>query len=136
MALPIGEVNWLAVVVGGIIPMVTGFVWYGPLFGKTWMRLSGISQEQVDAGPGLGYLWSFIAALVSATVLSLLIISMGSTSLAEGVMAGVLVAVGFVATSSLANNVFEGKHIGVWALFAAYQIITLAIVGGVLAVWR
>jgi len=136
MALPFDQINFFAVLVGGVINMAVGFVWYGPLFGKLWLRLIGKTEEDIAGGPGLGYLWSFIAALVTALVLSLLIASMGSTTFAEGLLAGVLVAVGFVATTSLTSAIFDDKHLGVWLLFAGYQLVVLAIVGGMLAIWR
>ena len=41
MALPFDQINFLAVLVGGVINMAVGFVWYGPLFGKLWLRLIG-----------------------------------------------------------------------------------------------
>jgi hypothetical protein len=136
MSLPLDQVNFLAVLVGAIISMVVGFVWYAqPVFGKLWMRTSGISQEDVEGGPGLGYLWTFVGSLVAAFVLSLLIISMQSASFPEGATAGVLVGVGFAATATLANAIFESKHLGAWAINAGYQIVSLAIIGGVLAIW-
>ena len=35
------EVNLLAVLAAGIVPMVVGALWYGPLFGKRWLELMG-----------------------------------------------------------------------------------------------
>jgi uncharacterized membrane protein YpjA len=35
----IGEVNWLAVIVCAVLSMVIGFIWYGPLFSKPWVKL-------------------------------------------------------------------------------------------------
>mgnify|MGYP001090013640 CR=1 FL=1 len=36
-----GRVNWIAVVLGGVFSMILGFLWYGPLFGKLWLRTIG-----------------------------------------------------------------------------------------------
>ena len=130
------DIKFLAVLVGAIISMAVGFVWYSkPVFGTIWMRLSGISQDQVEGGAGIGYLWTFIGSLVATLVLSLLILTMGSTTFVEGLMAGVLVGVGFAATATLANSVFEGKNLGAWLINAGYQVMSLAIIGGVLAIW-
>ena len=135
--LPLSDVNVLAVLVGGVIFMAVGFVWYArPVLGTIWARLAGISQEQMQGGAGIGYLWTFIGALVASFVLALLVLTMGSTSFVGGLMAGVLVGVGFAATAMLSNAIFEGKHLGAWLINAGYQIVALGIVGGVLAVWR
>jgi len=35
------EVNYLAVFIATIASFVFGWLWYGPLFGKAWMRMMG-----------------------------------------------------------------------------------------------
>ena len=35
------NVNWLAIVAGMVANMVVGALWYGPLFGKRWMKELG-----------------------------------------------------------------------------------------------
>lgn len=43
--------NYLIVALTALIPLVVGFIWYNPsVFGKTWMRASGMRPE--DAGRG------------------------------------------------------------------------------------
>ena len=41
-------VNYLSVLVATIAGMVVGFIWYGPLFGKTWIRLTKFSQTDIN----------------------------------------------------------------------------------------
>ena len=38
-------VNYLAIIVSAVLMMVIGYVWYGPLFGKRWATLMGLSPE-------------------------------------------------------------------------------------------
>ena len=45
------SVNWLAVIVGTVVSMALGTLWYGPLFGKTWLRLIGKSPEEIESEP-------------------------------------------------------------------------------------
>ena len=44
-------VNWLAVLVTAIINMVVGFLWYGPLFWRLFLRLIGKREEEIEASP-------------------------------------------------------------------------------------
>ncbi len=37
-------INYWAVVGGAIFLFVMGMTWYGPLFGKTWMRIMGVES--------------------------------------------------------------------------------------------
>ncbi len=42
-------INYLAVVSAAILAMAAGFVWYGPLFGKTWLKITGMSSMSEEA---------------------------------------------------------------------------------------
>ena len=65
------EINYLAVLVSGILAMVVGSIWYGPLFGKIWMKEEGYTEEDLtkDFNPAKTYGLTFIAALVVVYVL-------------------------------------------------------------------
>lgn len=59
---------WLAFVVA-LIPFVVGAIWYGPLFGKTWQGLVGLSDEKIQSANmlktmGLAYVFAFIICLM------------------------------------------------------------------------
>ena len=41
----LGELDWLAVIVGAIAVMILGWLWYGPLFGKAWSRATGNAMQ-------------------------------------------------------------------------------------------
>ncbi len=63
------EFNFLIFLGAAFVPMVIGFVWYGPLFGKTWMNLMGFTEESLKEGNmlvimGLSLLFSFILAMM------------------------------------------------------------------------
>lgn len=70
------EVNLLAVLVAGIVPMIIGALWYGPLFGKRWLELMETTEEEVREGfnplktHGLGFLLSLVTAYVLAQLLA------------------------------------------------------------------
>ena len=38
--------NWIVVLATGLIPLLVGFLWYGPLFGKTWMKVADMDEEK------------------------------------------------------------------------------------------
>lgn len=38
--------NPLIMLISAFIPLATGFVWYGPLFGKAWMQETGVTEEK------------------------------------------------------------------------------------------
>ncbi len=38
------EINYLAVFVCGVVSMILGSIWYGPLFGNAWLRVIGATE--------------------------------------------------------------------------------------------
>ena len=45
--LPLPVINFAAVLVAAIVGFIIGILWYGPLFGKSWMRLMGMTDKQL-----------------------------------------------------------------------------------------
>ncbi len=42
-------INYLAILLCGVASMVLGYLWYGPLFGKPWMKMVGMTKEKMAA---------------------------------------------------------------------------------------
>ena len=38
--------NYLVLGLAVVVSFAFGFLWYGPLFGKTWVQLMGIKKEE------------------------------------------------------------------------------------------
>lgn len=70
------EISLWAVIVCGVVAMVIGMIWYGPLFGKKWGQLIGcdnLSPEQMkemSKGMWKFYLTQFILVLFQVYVLA------------------------------------------------------------------
>lgn len=129
------NVNWLAVIVAGIIPMVLGFIWYGPLFGKQWMKLTGHKEMgNKDDMPRI-YGTMYVASLVMAYVLAVFISYAGASTIGAGAMVGFWAWLGFVATTMLTGLLFNKKPMNLYFIDAGYQLVTLVLEGALLAVW-
>lgn len=63
------HVNFLAVLVAALIPMIMGFVWYNPkVFGNAWMKAAGVDEEKMKGANmplvfGLTFVFSFFVAM-------------------------------------------------------------------------
>lgn len=62
------DLNFLALVVTALVPLLVGFVWYHPkVFGNAWMKAAGVTEDQAKTGNmamifGLTFVFSFILA--------------------------------------------------------------------------
>ena len=133
------SLNYLAILVGAIIFMVLGYLWYGPLFSKPWLAALGKTQEEIAAQGGnmaATYGLTFLGALVTTTVLGIIIYGMGQTTALNGAHMGVLLWVGFVAPSSLGSVLFEGRPSKLYVIHNSYYLVTLALVGALLGAWQ
>lgn len=129
-------VNWLAVLVCGVASMVVGFVYYGPIFQKQYLEAAGFTMEEAAATPPTYYGATFVFALVEAAFLAVLMGAMGSSGVADGLLAGFLVWLGFVATVTGANALFDKRSSRLWLLQNGNNLIVLLVMGVILAVWQ
>ena len=134
------SINYWAVLVAAIAQMVLGALWYGPLFGKPWMRMTAAKAE---GGAGKSYGLMFVGALLMAWVLAHAIAYAGSYIFAAtgwygacaGIMVGFMNWLGFIAPVTLGPVLWEGKPWKLWALNAGYYLVGLCIMGAILAAW-
>ncbi|ARV07233.1 hypothetical protein BTO04_11285 [Polaribacter sp. SA4-10] len=42
------EMNFLALFLTALVPVVIGFIWYGPLLGKAWLKEMGFTKESME----------------------------------------------------------------------------------------
>lgn len=133
-------INYLAVLVAAIINMVIGAIWYSPsLFGKNWMEMAGIRPEDAQkraAGARRAYSWTFVASLLMAYALARILWYAGPQSVIGGALIGLLAGLGFVATTVGANYLFEGRPCRLYAINTGYPLVSLIVMGALLAAWR
>lgn len=131
-------INYLAVLVGALASMVLGFVWYSPqVFGKRWMKLTGLSQEELRKESMMRiYIFSFVAALVMAWMLARFIHYAAAFSLISGIKTGVWAWLGFVAPTSLVNYMFQKKPLELYLVDVGYHLVALMAMGAIIAAWR
>ena len=128
------EINLWAVLAAGLAAMVLGYIWYAPpVFGKMWMKLAKV--EKAKGGMAITVLSGLISMWVMAYVLAYLLKFLQAQTIWEGVIAGVWVWVGFVATVSLGSVIYERKPIKLYLLNNAFNLLSLAMMGVILTVW-
>jgi hypothetical protein len=134
------DVNYIAVLLAAVASMVVGFVWYGPVLGKQWMKERGMTPEKMkEAGRDMGKMYgiSFVLAIVTAFVLShVMFLSeyfFQYPSLQTGLTTAFWMWAGFVMPVQATATIFSDKKN--WKLFGmdtGYQLVSLLVMGVVL----
>ena len=128
------QVNYVPVLLAAVAAMVVGSLWYGPLFGKMWMKLVGVNKEDVNKSdmPKL-YGIMFVGALVEGYVLSHFIHYAGAVGLVLGAKTGLWAWLGFVATTMIGNYMFAKRPLNLYFIDAGYALVNLVVMGAIIA---
>lgn len=133
-------VNYLAIVACAILSMVIGSLWYGPLFGKPWMKMMGINPKGMK-GSEMGKLYGIqlVGSLVMAFVLAHSLVFakayLGEAGISAGLQTGFWNWAGFVGPVTLTSVLWEGKPWKLWLLNNGYYLVLLCAMGTLLALW-
>jgi len=132
------NINILAVLICGVLYMIIGALWYGPmLFGKAWMKAIGKKPEDIkkeEAMKAMGI--SFLASLVLSGVLAFFVSMANATTFASGAMTAFWLWLGFVATTHLIVLAYENRKLPLYTMFVTYALVWMLLAGGILAIWR
>ena len=140
--MPDTTINLIPVVIAGVINMLLGTLWYSPyVMGKLWMKSMGKTEEEIKQGSsnasmGLIYVVNTIASLLFAYVLAHIVKFASLTTFAEGANAGFWVWLGFVVTTVIPGYLYENRPKMLYFIFIIYQLISIVLMGGVLAIWH
>jgi hypothetical protein len=133
----IASINYWAVVVSAFSAFIVGWIWYGPLFGKLWMKLNGFTEEELKEGGlpmpvmmGVNYMATILAAFAIAMFIG------ADANAGFGVFAGVMIAIFWIATNRLNDVLYERKPWGLYFINVGYNLVIYAIMGGILGVWH
>ena len=128
------NMNGISVLVAAISAFLVGGIWYGPLFGKGWMKEFGVSETDLkNRSIPKTFGLSLLLALLASLVLELFIGK--EANLGYGAMAGFLAGFGWVATMLGILYLFEMKSLKAYLINAGYCIISLTLMGAILGAW-
>lgn len=133
------QINYMALVVAAVINMALGAMWFGPLFGKAWLKTVGMSKESMNAkGAQMAkiYIAAFVGALAMAYVLAYFVQVAGQATAGTGAMIGFWAWLGFVATTVLGGVLWEKRSVNWYLITASYYLVVLLINGALLAAWK
>ena len=141
MALENVIINYWAVLIVAVFSMLVGTFWYSPtLFGKQWMKYSGITQETINKAKKKGlaklYFYAFIALFIMSYVTAFFVNFSGASTFLDGIQIGFLVWIGYIATSMINTVLWDNKPWQLYFINAGHYLVIAIIMGIVLSVWQ
>lgn len=131
------EINYGGILLAAVINFAFGALWYGPLFGKTWMHLAGLSHDDMKSmklTARQAMVLGFVSAFIFTFVLSYLVGATGAAGIPETLALAVWIWLGFVVTTLAGGVLWENKSVKLFGFNIFYQLISLLITAAVLSV--
>lgn len=135
------EINYWAVLVAGVVSMAIGSLWYGPLFGKRFMKEMGMDmwtpekQAEMKKCMPKAFATQFVASLIMFFVFAWYVGLSGHLGLLGGLNNAFWVWIGFVVPLKLGDALWGGKMSLFW-LGISNMFFTLLIGGAIIGAWR
>lgn len=130
------QLNYWAILVSALSTFLIGGIWYSPaVFGKAWMRENGFTEESMKGANmvrifGLSFFLGLIAAINLAMFMG------PENKPMMGALWGFLAGFGWVATFVGMHYLFERKSFRLFLINAGYSIVSLTVMGVIIAAWK
>lgn len=158
------QINFLAIAVAALVPLIMGFIWYHPkILGTVWMQEVGLTEEKMKgSNMGFAFVFAFILSFLIAFFLQMITIhqfgALGMVggdemnakpsffafmkdygtayrSFGHGALHCFMAGVLFVFPLTAINAMFERKSWKYTFINTAYWTITMTIMGGIVCGW-
>lgn len=131
-------VNWSGILAGAVAAWIFGAIYYTTL-GKAWMRAQGKTEEsckaEFAAKSGLvkftPFVLSFIGELIMGVTIYGILTHSGLWSWHAGMVTGAFCWFGFVLTTIVINNAYQGRKLMLSVIDGLHWLGGLIIIGGI-----
>ena len=131
--------NMTAVLIAAIAAWIFGAIYYS-ILGKAWLAAQGETPESVkakNAGKSGGakaapFIISFVAEIVMAAALQGILFHSAMDTMRQGIIAGALTWLGFIATTVVVNNAYPGRKFMLAIIDAGHWLGVMLIIGAVI----
>lgn len=132
------ELNWIAIFLGALGYFILGALWYSVLFGKTWIRLTGVDASNPDAKKGMfgvmffSFVWMFITAVAIAIIRARMDNVIG---ISGGIKLGAVTGLCFGVSAIAISYVYEKRPSGLYLINGGYTLLGNIIAAIIICSW-
>ncbi|TFG04061.1 MAG: DUF1761 domain-containing protein [Promethearchaeota archaeon] len=130
------EINWLAVIVIGIIYFAIVFFWYWPTFlGNPWLKLVG--KEGVEKSKIIKEsIVMVFTSIITVLILEILLDLTGWKDIGSALLLSLLAWIGFVAMTAINQNIFNDRGVKLYLIEYGAYLVAFLVSGLLLAIWQ
>lgn len=129
------DLNYTAIAVITLVLFALGFFWYGPLFGKEWMKLVGLSKKDASGSMAPPIIKGLISTFIMVSIAVYFVELTGASTWQEGAMKGLILGIGLIATTFFGSVNWEQKPVKLYFINTLYYVLAVAIAGGIYVAW-
>ena len=137
----LGQLNWLAVIVAGIIYYALGAAWFAPpVLGRIWQRSIGWDPNQpAPRLSPMAIVVPLVFYIVAAAATGMLAAATGSIDLGGGIVLGIVLGAGYALTLMGVTAAFDPQKPQPWTWFVVsggYHFVGLLVTAIVVSAWQ
>jgi len=125
--------NYLAILLAALAAFGWGAIYYMTL-SKQWLAAVGMTKEQMQSRSAAPFVISFIALVVMSWVLAGTLghLGPGQVTLKNGIISGLFLWLGFIATTVFVNNAYPGRKYSLSVIDSIHWLGVVVIEGAVI----
>lgn len=127
----------LEIIIAVVFSQFLGFTWYGPLFGKQWLKILKVTPKQVAAAkkkgmPASMYAWMFVSSIIT----SLVLYAYTPSTAWAAVQTASTLWLGFVGAIMLHGVIFEKKPWKLYLINVSYYLVNMIVLALLFAAFK
>lgn len=131
----LGEVNYIAVMWAVVSSLIVGSIWYHEkVFGPAWRDSIGLKKKDMENKDGMAAMFggTIIFNAFTAAFLQAVMLATETSGLWNGVVLGAIFGLVFAGFPHVVHALFERKDSTYFGLALGHDVLTFAVMGGVL----
>ena len=124
------------IIIGAAATFVLGMLWYGPIFGKAWMKMMGMTPEKIASAKKESMTMKMvimgILTLVTASVVHYLLPELLSTSYVEFFKTIFIIWLGFGFPVQMGAWLWESKSFKLVLFNAVESVLSFAVISAII----